>query len=421
MFYYNNDILSADGISLKDIATHFGTPTYVYSEKSISDNSSYFKKINNINLTVCYAVKANSNLSILNLMNRYGFGFDVVSIGELLRVKKINADISKCIFSGVGKKDDEIETALKLGIHSLNVENMGEFERINKIAKSLNLIANIMIRINPNISVDTHPFITTALDNSKFGISHSLIREAIKLCKRLKNTNLIGISFHLGSQIKEIGPYIEGLQILLDIRKMFKEDYDIIINKLDIGGGLGVAYSKNDTIFPIDDFIKRVNEVFSKASTDDKTISDIELILEPGRSMVANSAVLLSKVIAKKKAGDKNFLIVDAAMNDLIRPILYNAQHQVKTVNLISNDNTKTYDIVGPICESSDVLGKNIDLQVGINEYIAIYDTGAYCSSMSSNYNSRTLPAEVMIKDGNIHLIREREKHEDLWRNERII
>ncbi|AGI27261.1 Diaminopimelate decarboxylase [Candidatus Portiera aleyrodidarum] len=413
-------ILFIENISCLKIAKKFGTPCYVYSKKEIIKYFNYYKYqlslINHPNI-ICYALKANSNIAILNILSQLGSGFDIVSIGELEKVLIAGGDPKKIVYSGVAKKKQEIKRALKVGIKCFNVESFQEMDRINEIAIRLKNKANISIRINPNVDAKTHPYISTGLKSNKFGISIDKAEEAYFYANSLTNIKVIGIDFHIGSQILNLNPFLEALDnIILLIKKLYKKK--IKLNILDIGGGLGVNYKKiNFYKFLIKKYFTTLCERILA------NIHNIEIILEPGRSILANTGVLLTSVEIIKKTKIKNFAIVDAGMNDFIRPAFYNAWHNIEVVdiNKVKYYKKLFYDIVGPICESSDFLGKKRYLnKLSQNDLLVIHSVGAYGFVMSSNYNTRKRPSELLVDKNQLFLIRESDSLKSLCKNEYV-
>lgn len=394
-----------------DLAKKYGTPCYIYNKTIIEKNWTAFSiAFNAIPHQICYAVKANSNLAVLNTLAKLGSGFDIVSGGELARVLKAGGDPSKIVFSGVGKQDDEILSALNAGISCFNVESRFELDQLNQLAKHMDRTAPIALRINPDIPIQSHRYIATGLKENKFGIA---IEDALSLyeyAKSLPNLNIIGIACHLGSQIQDAEPYLIALKKLLGlIDELAKKG--IMISQCDIGGGYSVRYHGE--------------EDFNKIQFADVILSELKnrklkLLLEPGRAIVAESGVLLTSVISTKIQSGKNFLIVDAAMNDLIRPALYEAYHDI--IPCYKRDGIETeYDVVGPVCETGDFLGHKRKLCVEKDDLLLVLNAGAYGFVMSSNYNSRPRCAEVMIEGEKNYLIRARETLESLWENEQCL
>ena len=403
---YVNNILHAEFVSIKDIVDTLGTPIYLYSLSALQDfYESYRNFVINKKLLICYGMKANSNLSILKEFVRLGAGFDIVSGGELNKLLKIGADPKKIVFSGVGKLDWEIKAALKIGIKSFNIESEDELILLSKIAYENDLCAPISLRVNPDVQVDTHPYISTGSKENKFGISIDRALEVYILAKKQSNINIIGVNFHLGSQLNHMNPYIKSIDKIAKLINLLNYN-GIYIKHLDIGGGIGIKYYREKIIYPnylIKCIINRLNS---------HKLNNIQIILEPGRSLIGNSGCLITKVKYLKYSKSKNFAIVDSAMNDLLRPSFYKSWHNIIPIN-IKNNNLKKYDIVGPICESGDWLGKNRELNIKNNDFLAIESSGAYSNVMSSNYNSRCRVSEVIIDCDRYYLIKNREKFID--------
>ena len=395
--------LFIDGVSLTEIAEEYGTPSYVYSESLIKQNlEEYTSSVRNED-KICYAVKSNSNLSILKLLADNGSGFDVVSGYELQRCLIAGADPKKIIFSGVGKTEKEISLALQNKIFSINIESESELERIIRISEALEIKADCFIRLNPEISSESHPYIQTALKSSKFGVDTDTAIKIAKLIKESKQVNLIGIASHIGSQISKESLVLENLNSLLNVLKILEKN-DQKINFVDIGGGFGITYKDEKNLSPSKLLPKIIDKVGPK----------INIILEPGRSISGKAGILITKTEYIKESKDQNFIVVDAGMNDLMRPSLYEAWHKIEPVVESKSPTENSYKLVGPICESADQFGEGLHIAVNQGDLIAIFDTGAYGFSMASNYNTRTKPAEVLVSQGNIRLIRSRETFEDI-------
>ena len=411
--YKNNDSF-IDGISLKKIAGDFGTPCFIYSHNDLVKN---FSEIKNVFASekrkVFYSVKANSNLSILKVLLELGAGFDIVSLGELERVIKIGAQPEKIIYSGVGKSEEEIIRSLEYGIHCFNVESFSELERINSIAAKLNKVAPVSIRINPNIDPGSHEFISTGVETTKFGINLKNMMDAFIYANNEKSIELLGIDYHIGSQIESLDPFKEAIISVKKIVDQLKEN-NINIKLIDMGGGLGINYQNNDAP-SLNDFGKTINQVIN-----DNELSDYDFIIELGRSIVGNVGYILTSVEYIKKDSEKNFVIVDAGMDNLIRPALYDAWHDIRPITDNKEQNILC-DIVGPVCECTDFLGKDRQLSVQQGDLLIISSCGAYASSMASNYNSRPKPSEIMIKNGEMHIISRKEKINDLFSREIIV
>ena len=405
-----NKLLHIEEVALNQVAQEFATPVFVYSENALRQAFSAYKNaFNQIDTLVCYAVKANGNLNILRLFASLGSGFDIVSGGELARVLQAGGSADKVIFSGVGKTAAEIEFALKSGIKCFNVESMPELHRINEIAGSLNKIAPISFRINPNIDAKTHPYISTGLKNNKFGIPFEQAMSAYQTAQKMPNVKIVGVDCHIGSQLTEVEPLIAACEKIVALVDELSA-LGISLSHIDLGGGVGIQY-KDETLIDLSVYANAVKRIIG-----DRKLS---LILEPGRSMVGNAGVLLTQVEYVKHGTDKNFIVVDAAMNDLARPALYDAYHDIVPV-VQKNTPAITADIVGQICESGDFLGKNRSLAVEQGDLLCVKSAGAYGMSMSSNYNARPRAAEVLVSGSQSKLIRRRETMADLWQAELI-
>jgi diaminopimelate decarboxylase len=411
-FYYRDHELYAEQVKLSSVATQFGTPCYVYSRAAIEKNWQTFDKaLSSIPHQICYAVKANSNIAILNLLARLNSGFDIVSLGELERVIAAKGDPKKIIFSGVGKQENEISRALEYGIHCFNVESEDEITRINSLAEKNHSIANIALRINPNIDAETHPYIATGLKENKFGIDVARVAYVCKKIKTLRHIKLIGIACHIGSQLTKISPFLSAIDQLLKLVTQV-QGLGFVLEHVNIGGGLGIRY-QDEKPPSIDNYIHAICQRFANCS--------LHIIIEPGRAIMGDAGILLTRIEYLKQTTDKNFAIVDAAMNDLIRPALYNAWQEIIPVNLHQHQKEYTYDIVGPICESADFLGKDRHLAIRVGDLLTICTVGAYGFSMCSNYNSRPRVAEVMIDKDVAHLIRRRETIQELFSGENLL
>lgn len=411
---HRNGIYTIDSISVKEIAEKFGTPCFVYSDLSISRN---FEEIRDVfsddKKSIYYSVKANSSLSILKLLSSLGSGFDIVSMGELDRVIKIGADPKKIVYSGVGKSEKDIKRSIELGIYCINVESFSELERIKKIASELKIKAPVAIRVNPNIDPGSHEYISTGLESTKFGINLKNMMDAFIYADEAEYIDLIGIDYHIGSQIETLDPFIEAVSSVAKIIKELKKK-DINLELIDMGGGLGIDYEGNKV-----PSMKEYGNALIKAIKDNN-LEDYKIILELGRSIVGNAGYLLTKVEYIKRDSEKNYVIVDAGMDNLIRPALYGAWHNIICASIDSNEEILC-DVVGPVCECADFLGKDRKLSVSQDDILIITSCGAYASSMASNYNSRPKPPEVMIKNSEVKLISNKESIEDLFSREIII
>ncbi len=413
-FNYKNGQLFAEDIALTDIAQQYETPCYVYSRATLERHYHAFDDaFHDQPHLICYSVKANSNIAILNLLARLGSGFDIVSVGELERVLAAGGDPKKVVFSGVGKRADEMQRALTVGIRCFNVESEAELVRLNEVAASMNKVAPISIRVNPDVDAKTHPYISTGLKENKFGIDISLVEAVYLRAATMENIEVTGIDCHIGSQLTEVAPFIDALERLLDLADRLKAQ-GIAIKHLDIGGGLGVRYKDETPPLP--------SEYTEKLFANEK-LKEYEIVIEPGRAIAANTAVLLTKVEYLKHGEEKSFAIVDAAMNDLIRPSLYQAWQAIIPVKeqKANNIKPKTYDIVGPICETGDFLGKDRELALEQEDLLAIRSAGAYGFTMASNYNTRPRAAEVLVDGKQATIIRKRETIESLFANESVL
>lgn len=411
-FNYRNDALYAEDVAIEDIVSEHGTPCYVYSRATFERHWRVFDQaFGSHPHLICYAVKACSNIAILNVLTKMGSGFDIVSQGELERVLVAGGDPNKIIFSGVGKTETEILAALKEDIRCFNVEVAGEIKRINALAADLGKIANISIRVNPDVDAHTHPYISTGLKNNKFGIEIGQAYHEYKQAQQLEHINIVGINYHIGSQLTKIDPFLDALDKVLALVDKLAET-GIAISHLDMGGGLGICYQDEQPPTP-DEY---VNAMLTHLGD-----RDIEVLLEPGRAIAGNAGILVTQLEYLKPTGNKNFAIVDAAINDLMRPALYKAWQDIVPVNRASRVESQQWDIVGPVCETGDFLGKHRTLKIEQGDLLAVRSSGAYGFSMSSNYNSRPRAAEIMVDGEQIELIRERESIVSLWATERLI
>ncbi len=410
--YQEDGRLFAEDLAVEDVIKQSGTPAYIYSRATIERHWHAFDQAAGDHPhMICYAVKANSNLGVLNLMARLGSGFDIVSVGELLRVLKAGGDPQKVVFSGVGKTELEIRTALEAGIYCFNVESEAELLRINEVAALMNKKAPVSIRVNPNIDAGTHPYISTGLKENKFGIDIEKAPAIYQIASGLDNLEIKGVDCHIGSQLTEISPFIEAIDKLLVLIDDLAAK-GIEISHLDVGGGLGVPYNGETPPQPAE---------YTKALKERLGDRQLKLLFEPGRAIMANAGILVSKVEFLKLTEHKNFAIVDAAMNDLIRPSLYSAWQRIEPVNKSDDRQARVYDVVGPICETGDFLGKDRELAIEQGDYVVVRSAGAYGSTMASNYNSRCRPAEIMVDGDQAYLVRARETHEDLWKGENVL
>ena len=411
-FNYRENELFAEDIAVQDIVKKYGSPCYIYSRATLERHWHAFDKaFQDHSHLICYAVKANSNIGLLNLLARLGSGFDIVSLGELERVIAAGGDPKKVVFSGIGKREDEILAALKIGIRCFNIEVRDELDRINHLAKLLGVIAPVSFRVNPNVDAKTHPYISTGLKENKFGIDIDQALTEYRRAATMPNINIIGIDCHIGSQLTETGPFLDALDKLLELVSALKAD-NINLHHLDLGGGLGIRYNTETPPKPAD-YVELILERLGA--------NDFEILLEPGRAIVGNAGILVTQIEYLKPTPHKNFAIVDAAMNDLMRPSLYSAWQEI--IPIVKNSNTpeKLWDIVGPVCETGDFLGKERMLKLAQGDLLAIRSSGAYGFSMSSNYNSRPRVPELMVDGNQVHLIRDRESLVDLWSSEHLL
>ncbi len=412
-FQYKNNQLMAENLPVKQLAEQFGTPLYIYSKATLERHWHAFDNaFGEHPHLVCFAVKSNPNIAILNVMAKLGSGFDIVSQGELERVLAAGGDAAKVVFSGVAKSHQEIARALEVNIRCFNVESEAELLRINQIAGEMSKIAPISLRVNPDVDAHTHPYISTGLKENKFGVSVEQAREVYKLAATLPNIKIVGMDCHIGSQLTELQPFLDAVDRLIVLMEQLKQD-GIHLKHLDLGGGLGVTYTDEKPPHPTD-YAKALWEKLS-------AFSELEIIVEPGRAITANAGILVTKVEYLKSNESRNFAIVDAGMNDMIRPALYQAYMNILEIDRTLAREEKMYDVVGPICETSDFLGKQRKLAIAEGDYLAQRSAGAYGASMSSNYNSRPRTAEVMVDGDKAHLIRRREALNELWQLESLL
>ena len=412
-FQYQYHQLMAENLPVKQLAEQFGTPLYIYSKATLERHWHAFDKaFGEHPHLVCYAVKSNPNIAILNVMAKLGSGFDIVSQGELERVLAADGDPAKVVFSGVAKSEPEITRALEVGIRCFNVESEAELLRINEVAGRLGKTAPISLRVNPDVDAHTHPYISTGLKENKFGVSVEQAREVYKLAATLPNIEIVGMDCHIGSQLTELQPFLDAVDRLIVLMEQLKQD-DITLKHLDLGGGLGVTYT-DETPPPPTEYAKALWEKLN-------AFSELEIIVEPGRAITANAGILVTKVEYLKSNESRNFAIVDAGMNDMIRPALYQAYMNILEIDRTLAREEKIYDVVGPICETSDFLGKQRKLAIAQGDYLAQRSAGAYGASMSSNYNSRPRTAEVMVDGDKAYLIRRREALNELWQLESLL
>lgn len=411
-FQYKNEQLYVEDLPVKQLAEEFGTPLYIYSRATLERHWHAFDSaLGKHPHLICYAVKANSNIGILNVMAKLGSGFDIVSQGELERVLAAGGEASKVVFSGVAKSRAEIMRALEVSIRCFNVESIAELHHINQIAGEMGKVAPISLRVNPDVDAHTHPYISTGLKENKFGVSVDEAREVYKLAATLPHVKITGMDCHIGSQLTELQPFLDATDRLIRLMEQLKED-GITLKHLDLGGGLGVTYTDETPPHPSDYATALLNKL--------KEYEDLEIILEPGRAIAANAGILVAKVQYLKSNESRNFAITDTGMNDMIRPALYEAYMNIIEIDRTLEREKAIYDVVGPVCETSDFLGKQRELAIAEGDYIAQRSAGAYGASMSSNYNSRPRTAEVLVDGDKAHLIRRRENLSELWALESI-
>ena len=411
-FQYKNEQLYVEDLPVKQLSEEFGTPLYIYSRATLERHWHAFDSaLGKHPHLICYAVKANSNIGILNVMAKLGSGFDIVSQGELERVLEAGGEASKVVFSGVAKSRAEIMRALEVGMRCFNVESIAELHHINQIAGEMGKIAPISLRVNPDVDAHTHPYISTGLKENKFGVSVDEAREVYKLAATLPHVRITGMDCHIGSQLTELQPFLDATDRLIRLIEQLQED-GITLKHLDLGGGLGVTYTDETPPHPSDYAAALLNKL--------KGYENLEIILEPGRAIAANAGILVAKVQYLKSNESRNFAITDTGMNDMIRPALYEAYMNIIEIDRTLEREKTIYDVVGPVCETSDFLGKQRELAIAEGDYIAQRSAGAYGASMSSNYNSRPRTAEVLVDGNKAHLIRRRENLSELWALESI-
>lgn len=402
----------AEDLALIKVAEEFGTPTYVYSKQALINAFERFSSgFLGTNHLVCFAVKSNPSLAILNTFAKLGAGFDIVSGGELARVIAAGGDPAKVVFSGVGKTEAEMRFALEAGIFCFNVESASELDRLNSVAAGMNKLAPISLRVNPNVDAKTHPYISTGLKNNKFGVAYEDALSLYQKAAAMSNIEIHGVDCHIGSQLTELNPFLDALDRVLALGDAL-ESAGIHIQHIDAGGGIGICYS-DETPPDFADYAKAMREKMAGRN--------IKMVFEPGRALVGNAGVLLTKVEYLKHGETKNFAIVDAAMNDLMRPALYDAYHEIAAVKPNAKTQSQVYEVVGPVCESGDFLGHDRNLAIAQDDYLAVFSAGAYGMSMSSNYNTRPRAAEVMVDGDKVYEIRQREKVADLFALEKVV
>jgi diaminopimelate decarboxylase len=411
-FNYQDGRLCAEQVDLAELAEQVGTPTYVYSRATIERHWLAFDAaLAGVEHLVCYAVKANSNLAVLNLMARLGSGFDIVSVGELERVLAAGGDPARVVFSGVGKRADEIQRALEVGILCFNVESESELERINAVAQMMGVKAPISLRVNPDVDAKTHPYISTGLKQNKFGIAIEHAPEVYLRASEMEYLTVVGVDCHIGSQLTDVAPFVDALDRVL---KLIDDLYmkGIALGHIDLGGGLGITYRDENPPLPGD---------YAAPLLDRLAGRDLKVLIEPGRAIVGNAGVLLTKVEYLKHHEEKNFAIVDAAMNDLMRPALYQAWQAIIPVVPREDLAAQLYDVVGPVCETGDFLGKDRSLAIREGDLLAVRSSGAYGFTMSSNYNTRPRAAEIMVDGDQVNVVRERETVQQLYNGEHLL
>ena len=409
-FSFKNKSLYAESVAVTDLMVEYGSPLYIYSHAQIVSNwKKFYQAFGGHPHLICYAVKANSNLGVLNVLAKLGSGFDIVSIGELERVIAAGGKPGRCVFSGVSKTETEIQRALELGIYCFNVESASELDRVESVAKLMSTKAPISIRVNPDVDANTHPYIATGLKENKFGVSIDRALALYKKAELSRHLDVFGLDYHIGSQITEVSPFIEALEKALELISQLKAE-GIKMSHIDIGGGVGIAYNEEETI----NIEKYVQSVIDK-------VGDLEVILEPGRAIVGNAGIFVTQVEYLKQSGVKSFAIIDGAMNDLQRPSLYGSYHQAIAVEDSSEGTKDTWDLVGPICETGDFLAKDRELTLAQGDYIDLMSAGAYGFVLRSNYNSRPRVAEVMVSGSDHALVRKRETVGSLFENEFIL
>ncbi len=410
-FSYRDDRLFAENVAVEDIIKQHGTPCYIYSRATLQRHWHAFDAaLAAHDHLVCFAVKANSNLAVLNVLAKLGSGFDIVSGGELERVLSAGGDAGKVLFSGVGKTADEMRRALEVGIRCFNVESEAELELLNQVAGEMGVKAPVSIRVNPDVDARTHPYISTGLKENKFGIDIALAPAVYERAAKMEHIRIEGVDCHIGSQLTEIRPFVDALERVLHLVDTLAEK-GIQLHHLDLGGGLGIQYDNETPPLP---------QEYASALSEKLANRDLQIMIEPGRAIAGNAGILVTRVQYLKNNDDKHFAIVDAAMNDLMRPSLYGAWQAIVPVT-IKEGKAVNYDIVGPVCETGDFLGKDRALVLEAGDLLAVRSSGAYGFTMSSNYNSRPRAVEIMVDGDKVHVVRERETIQSLFANEHII
>ena len=416
-FAYQDRQLNAENVRLADVADKVGTPCYVYSRAAIEERFRAFDSaLAGRDHLVCYAVKANSNLAVLDLLARLGSGFDIVSGGELERVLAAGGDPAKVVFSGVGKTPEEMRRALAAGIHCFNVESEAELEILDDVAGKLGRPAPVALRVNPDVDPATHPYIATGLKQSKFGIDIARAEAAYRCAQSLPNLRITGIACHIGSQLTDMAPLLEALDRVIGLASTLL-DSGVALQHLDLGGGLGIRYNEEQPPEPAD----YVRAILDRLQSKGARCQKLRLIFEPGRAIVGNAGLLLTRVLFLKLGEERNFAVVDAAMNDLLRPALYDAWHDITPVAVDQPRSLRTYDVVGPVCESGDFLGHDRALGIEAGDLLAVVSAGAYGAVMSSNYNTRPRIPEVMVDGNRFHVVRRRETVAELMAPESLL
>ncbi|MDO8704496.1 MAG: diaminopimelate decarboxylase [Sulfuricaulis sp.] len=416
-FAYQDRQLCAENVRLSEIAEQVGTPCYVYSRAYIEERFRAFDgALAGRDHLICYAVKANSNLAVLNLLARLGSGFDIVSGGELERVLQAGGDPAKIVFSGVGKTRAEMQRALSAGIYCFNVESEAELEALNQVAAELGQPASIALRVNPDVDAATHPYIATGLKHNKFGIDIARAETVYRYAQSLPHLRIQGIACHIGSQLTDMAPILEALDRVIKLAGALF-DQGIFLQHLDLGGGLGIRYNEERPPPPGD----YVGAILERLRSQDARYQQLRLVFEPGRAIVGNAGILLTRVIFLKLGDERNFAVVDAAMNDLLRPALYDAWHDIAPVTVDAPRTLRTYDVVGPVCESGDFLGRERALGIDAGDLLAVVSAGAYGATMSSNYNTRARAPEVMVDGNRFHVVRRRETVAELLASETML
>lgn len=411
-FHYRGSELYGEEVPLSRIAQAYGTPCYVYSRRAIESHwRVYDEAFMGHPHLLCYAVKANANLGVLNLLSRLGSGFDIVSVGELERVLHAGGDPAKTVFSGVGKREDEMQRALEVGIRCFNVESEPELQRLDRVARSLGETAPVALRINPDVDANTHPYIATGLKENKFGVAMDAAQELYHTASRMPALSIVGVACHIGSQLLSLSPLLEAFGHLLRMARALKKE-GIPIRHLDLGGGLGIQYQNEQPPSPRE-YVEAILRLIPE--------HDFEIVLEPGRSILGPAGMLLTRVEFIKRSVAKSFAIVDAAMTELLRPALYDAWQAIVPVLKRQEGTASCYDVVGPVCESGDFLGKDRLLNIQSGDLLAVKAAGAYGFCLSSNYNARPRPPEVIIDGETVHTVRARERLVDLWREEALV